>query len=184
MKQLLITIATLLFVECIKADSKPYKGKVHQIPGKIEAEHYDEGAPGKAYYDVDKKNLGADYREVTQVDIEKRSDASNGHGIGWPRKGEWHNYSVYVQEMGTYTIEIPVASKKMGGLFVLKIKGKSLCKPIRIPDTGGWDKLKIIKSADVKLDKGRHIIRVMMLDQGLSGSIGDIDYFKFVKNSK
>ena len=82
MKQLLITIATLLFVECIKADSKPYKGKVHQIPGKIEAEHYDEGAPGKAYYDVDKKNLGADYREVTQVDIEKRSDASNGHGIG------------------------------------------------------------------------------------------------------
>ena len=55
MKQLLITIATLLFVECIKADSKPYKGKVHKIPGKIEAEHYDEGAPGKAYYDVDKK---------------------------------------------------------------------------------------------------------------------------------
>ena len=72
----------------------------------------------------------------------------------------------------------------MGGLFVLKIKGKSLCKAIRIPDTGGWDKLKLIKSAEVKLDKGRHIIRVMMLDQGLSGSIGDIDYFKFVKNSK
>ena len=51
MKQLLITtIAALLFVEYVKADSKPYKGKVHQIPGKIEAEHYDEGAPGKAYY--------------------------------------------------------------------------------------------------------------------------------------
>ena len=134
MKQLLITIATLLFVEYIKADSEPYKGKVHQIPGKIEAELYDEGAPGKAYYDVDKKNLGADYREVTQVDIEKRSDASNGHGIGWTRKGEWLNYSVYVQETGTYTIEMSVASKRMGGLFVLKIKGKSLCKPIRIPD--------------------------------------------------
>ena len=182
--RLKLTTFFLLAVLYGQADSKPYKGKVHQIPGKIEAEHYDEGAPGKAYYDVDKKNLGADYREVTQVDIEKRSDASNGHGIGWTRKGEWLNYSVYVQEMGTYTIEIPVASKKMGGLFVLKIKGKSLCKPIRIPDTGGWDKLKIIKSADVKLDKGRHIIRVMMLDQGLSGSIGDIDYFNFVKNSK
>ena len=58
MKQLLIPIAALLFVEYVKADSKPYKGKVHQIPGKIEAEHYDEGAPGKAYYDVDKKTLG------------------------------------------------------------------------------------------------------------------------------
>ena len=83
MKHILITIAALLFVGSAYADSKPYKGKVHQIPGKIEAEHYDEGAPGKAYYDVDKKNLGADYREATQVDIEKRSDASNGHGIGW-----------------------------------------------------------------------------------------------------
>ena len=58
MKHLLITIAVVLFVESVEADSKPYQGKVHQIPGKIEAEHYDEGAPGKAYYDVDKKTLG------------------------------------------------------------------------------------------------------------------------------
>jgi hypothetical protein len=35
----------------------------------------------------------------------------------------------------------------------------------------------------VKLTKGRHVIRVVMLAQGPSGSIGDIDYFKFVKNS-
>ena len=60
---------------------------------------------------------------------------------------------MYVKETGSYTIEMPVASKKMGGLFVLKIKGKSLCN-IRIPDTGGWDKLKLIKSAEVKLDRG------------------------------
>ena len=183
MKNILITITVLLFVASAQADPKPYKGKVHQIPGKIEAEHYDEGAPGKAYYDVDKKNLGADYREVTQVDIEKRSDASNGHGIGWTRKGEWLNYSVNVKESGTYTIEMPVASKKMGGLFVLGIEGKDICLPIQIPDTGGWDKLKVIKCAGVKLTKGRHVIRVVMLAQGQSGSIGDIDYFKFVKNS-
>ena len=44
MKHLLITIAVVLFVVFVQADSKPYKGKVHQIPGKIEAEHYDEGA--------------------------------------------------------------------------------------------------------------------------------------------
>ena len=124
MKNILITITALLFVASAQADPKPYKGKVHQIPGKIEAEHYDEGAPGKAYYDVDKKNLGADYREVTQVDIEKRSDASNGHGIGWTRKGEWLNYSVDVKESGTYTIEMPVASKKSVGCLFLRLKVK------------------------------------------------------------
>ena len=58
MKHLLITIISILFVRFAQADSKPYKGKCHQIPGKIEAEHYDEGAPGMAYHDVDKKTLG------------------------------------------------------------------------------------------------------------------------------
>ena len=132
--------------------------------------------PAKPIMMLIKKNLGADYREVTQVDIEKRSDASNGHGVGWTRKGEWLNYSVNVKESGTYTIEMPVASKKMGGLFVLAIEGKDICLPIQIPDTGGWDKLKVIKCAGVKLTKGRHVIRVLMLAQGQSGSIGDIDY--------
>ena len=67
------------------AESQPFKGKVHVIPGTIEAEHYDEGKAGVAYVDLDPQNQGADYREPTQVDIEKRPDASNGHGIGWTR---------------------------------------------------------------------------------------------------
>tara|TARA_A100001037_G_C15011071_1_gene571725 strand:- start:135 stop:683 length:549 start_codon:yes stop_codon:yes gene_type:complete len=166
------------------ADSKPFKNKAHAIPGTIEAEHYDEGKPGVAYSDVDPQNRGANYRGPTQVDIEKRPDASNGHGIGWTRKGEWLHYTVEVKTAGTYTIEMPVASNKMGGLFHLEIKGKAITKPIRIPDTGGWDKLKLIKCEGVKLTKGRHVIRVVMDEQGPSGSIGDIDFFKFVKNSK
>ena len=180
MKHILITL-----VLCIDglalAESKPFKGKVHVIPGTIEAEHYDEGKPGVAYADSDVKNSGANYRGPTQVDIEKRPDASNGHGIGWTRKGEWLHYTVEVKEAGTYTIEMPVASNKMGGLFHLEIQGKAITKPIRIPDTGGWDKLKLIKTTGVKLAKGRHVIRVVMDEQGPSGSIGDIDYFKFVK---
>ncbi|MEX2578947.1 MAG: hypothetical protein WD342_07805 [Verrucomicrobiales bacterium] len=70
------------------AKTAPFGGKPHGIPGLIEAEHYDEGASGVAYEDVDPENRGADYREATGVDIEKRDDASNGHGIGWTKKGE------------------------------------------------------------------------------------------------
>ena len=180
-----ILIASLFFTAGLMlADSKPFKGKTPQIPGKIEAEHYDEGKADVAYRDNDVKNSGVDYRGPTQVDIEKRPDASNGHGIGWTRKGEWLNYTVEVKATGTYTIEMPVASNKMGGLFHMEIKGLKITESIRIPDTGGWDKLKLIKCAGVKLTKGRHVIRVVMDEQGPSGSIGDIDYFKFVKNSK
>ena len=118
------------------------------------------------------------------MDIEKRPDASNGHGIGWTRKGEWFNYTVEVKESGTYTIEMPVASNKMGGVFHLEIKGRDITGPIQIPDTGGWQILKLLKRKDVQLTRGRHVIRAVMESQGPSGSIGDIDYFKFVKNSK
>ena len=183
MKLILIT-SLLLTTALLGADSKPYKGKPHQIPGKIEAEHFDEGKPGVAYHDVDEKNHGANYRGPTQVDIEKRPDASNGHGVGWTREGEWLNYTVEVKQSGAYSLEIPVASNKKGGVFHLEIGGKNITTPIQIPDTGGWQILKLLRQEKIKLTKGRHVIRVVMDSKGPSGSTGDIDYFKFEKTSK
>jgi hypothetical protein len=148
----------------------------------IEAEHYDEGKAGVAYSDVDEKNRGADYRGPTQVDIEKRSDASNGHGIGWTKKGEWVIYSVEVKETGTYRIEMPVASKKKGGTFHIEFDGKDITGPISVPDTGSWQKLELITSKDIKLAyRSRYQMKVSMDTEGPSKSIADIDYFKFVK---
>jgi len=167
--------------EEIPEKSTPYGGKPHVIPGLIEAEHYDEGAPGVAYYDVDEVNHGADYRENTQVDIEERSDASNGYGIGWTRTGEWLNYTVEVKEAGTYRVEFPVASRRKGGIFRLEMDGKDVTGPIRVPDTGGWDKLKMIYAEDVELEAGEFVLRMVMVEEGPSGSIGDIDYMRFVK---
>ncbi len=159
----------------------PYGGRPQRIPGTIEAEHYDEGPAGVAYHDNDPQNQGADYRKNTQVDIEKRDDASNGHGIGWTGKGEWLNYTVEVDADGVYKLEMPVASNKEGGLFHLEIRGNDLTGPIRIPDTGGWTILKRISHPGVKLSKGSHIIKVVMDEVGPSNNIGDIDYFKFTK---
>ncbi len=166
------------------AVSKPYKGKVYQIPGLIEAEHYDEGEAESAYHDHDEKNRGENYRGKTQVDIEKRSDASNGHGVGWTKEGEWLQYTVEVKESSVYELEIPVASKKEGGIFHIEIDGKDVTGPVQVPDTGGWQTLKLLKLETVKIEKGVHAMRVVMDGDGPSGSIADIDYFKFVKSSQ
>lgn len=181
---LLVLLLTCLasfagYTEEPKPQSNPYGGEPHAIPGTIEAEHYDEGLADVAYHDTDAKNHGADYRKNTQVDIEKRDDASNGHGIGWTRKGEWLHYTVKVAKDGVYDIEMPVASNKQGGLFHLEIDGNDLTGPIRIPDTGGWTILKTITHKGVKLKQGVHTIRAVMDEVGPSNSIGDIDYFKF-----
>ena len=160
----------------------PYKGKVHTIPGLTEAEHYDEGKPGVAYHDADKQNRGADYREKTQVDIEKRPDASNGHGIGWTLKGEWLIYTVNVKVKGVYNIVIPVASNKKGGDFHIELAGEDVTGKITVPDTGGWQTLKTITHKNVRINKtGRLKMKVIMDEIGPSNSIGDIDCFKFVR---
>jgi len=190
MKTLRTTLLPVLLAACATATlaadkpagTRPYKGRAHAIPGLIEAEHYDEGKPGAAYHDADEQNRGADYREKTQVDIEKRSDASNGHGIGWTLKGEWLVYTVNVKSKGVYDIVIPVASNKKGGDFHIELEGKDVTGKISVPDTGGWQKLKTITHKNVRIDKtGRLKMKVVMDEIGPSKSIADIDYFKFVK---
>lgn len=182
-----MTFSTLLAIAILSATSDspaipaPYGGTPHAIPGTIEAEHYDLGAPGVAYHDVDEDNLGADYREETQVDIEARPDASNKHGIGWTRTGEWLIYTVVVTEPGRYTITFPVASNKMGGVFHIEMNGKDVTGPITVPDTGGWDKLVSIEAKEVLLEAGAYHLKMVMDEQGPSGSIGDIDAMHFTR---
>lgn len=162
--------------------TRPYGGKPQTIPGVVEAENYDEGPPGAAYHDVDEVNHGADYRGTTHVDIEQRPDASNQHGLGWTRKGEWVVYTVEVQQTGTYRLEVPVASQKQGGIFHLEIGERDLTGPIRVPDTGGWQKLKTIRPAEVQLERGVHRLKLVMDAEGPSGNIGDIDLFRFTRS--
>lgn len=161
--------------------SKPFSGKPHEIPGLIEAEHWDLGPAGVAYHDVDEENRGENYREATQVDIEKRSDASNGHGVGWTKEGEWLVYTVSIRSTGVYRIDMPVASNKKGGVFHIEIDGQDVTGPIQVPDTGGWQQLKLLQHNGVKLEKGTFVMKVVMDQVGESNSIGDIDYFQFVK---
>ncbi len=86
-----------------------------------------------------------------------------------------------VKESGIYSIEMPVASNGKGGTFRIEIDGKDVTGPISIPDTGGWQTLKVITHKNVKLEKGIRQMKVVMLKNGESKGIGDIDCFKFVK---
>jgi hypothetical protein len=162
---------------------RPFGDKPHAIPGKIEAEHYDEGKPGEVYHDLDEKNQGADYRGLTQVDIEKREDASGGHGIGWTKAGEWLTYSVIVKESGTYDVEFAVDSNKKGGSFHLEFDGEDVTGPIDVPDTGGWQKLKMITKKNVHLQAGTYVMKMVMDTEGKSGFVADIDSIEFMKAS-
>ena len=164
--------------------SKPFGGKPHAIPGKIETEDYDEGKPGEAYYDVDEKNHGADYRGATHVDIEKRDDASGGHGIGWTKAGEWVAYSVVVKESGSYDIEFVLSAAGKGGSFHLELDGKDVTGPIEVPDTGSFQKLGSVVKKKVPLRAGMYVMKMVMDANGKSGYVADIDSIEFMKSSQ
>lgn len=160
--------------------AEPFLGSPHRIPGVIEAEDFDAGDAEVAYHDLTKANHGADYRGQTQVDIERRSDASNHHAIGWTRAGEWINYTVQTDEPGTYTLEIPVASAKAGGQFHVEFAGKDATGPIVVPDTGAWTTLQTVRVEGVQVPAGVSVMKVVMDSDGPSGSVGDIDCFRFI----
>src|SRR5690606_2863059 len=131
--------------------------------------------PGVAYVDVDEVNHGARYRGETQIDIEERGDASNGYGIGWVREGEWVSYTVDVAEGGLYWVTIPVASDGQGGSFHIESDGEVVSEAIVIPDTGAWTQLTTIEVHGVRLKQGRQVMRLVMVADGETGGIGDID---------
>jgi hypothetical protein len=156
-----------------------FGGTPHAIPGLIEAEHYDDGPAGVAYHDNDPENQGVAYRENTEVDIEERSDASNGHGVGWARGDEWLIYTVEVAQEGAYTVDIPVASNGPGGTFHLEIDDSDVTGPIEVPDTGGWGTLQTVRAESVLLLAGTHTLKLVMDTTGESGATGDIDCMTF-----
>jgi hypothetical protein len=163
--------------------SRPYKGKVHAIPGTIETEDFDEGGEGVAYHDTEPANQEKKqppYRD-SGVDLEWREDASQKFNIGWTRPGEWLVYTVDVKEAGTYAIEMMVACDKRGGIFHLEFNGVDKTGPIEVPDTGGWKNLKPFSKDGVKLEAGRYAMKMVMPKGGEKGSIGDVDFFRFVK---
>ena len=163
--------------------TRPHMGKVHVIPGTIELEDFDEGGEGIAYHDLDPENQEKKepaYRK-TGVDLEWREAASGKFNVGWTRPGEWLIYTVDVKQAGTYRIDMLGACQGAGGTFRLEFNGIDRTGPITVPDTGGWQHLKPFSHGGVKLAAGRQVMKVVMATGGVSGSIGDIDYFKFVK---
>lgn len=88
------------------------------IPGKVEAEDFDNGGEGVAYHDTTAQNTLGFYRLDEGVDIARCTDAGRGYNIGSLFTGEWLQYSVNVATTGTYDLHVRVATKMMENIFM------------------------------------------------------------------
>ena len=167
----------------------PYGGTPAPIPGTIEAEKYNEGATGIAFYDTSAGSHGQDYdqppnyppptfRQPTDVDMYKNAAAYSNQYLVMMQAGEWMKYSVNVAQSGTYTLQALVAwGGGATGTFHIEVDGVDKTGPITIPDTN-WA-LAMVTKPGVQLTTGQHVMRVVADTNGAYSFTGDIDYLNF-----
>jgi PKD repeat protein len=134
---------------------RPYLGVVGQIPGRIEAEHYDEGTG--AYFDINQGGDGG-FRAGDGVGTEGSSEG--GYNIGWVVDGEWLEYTTNVNQVGNYTIGFRVASQADARKLHLEVDGVNVTGSVNIPNTGGFQTWQTVTVSAIQLTAGSHIIRV------------------------
>ena len=139
--------------------------KPNIIPGTIEAEDFDTGCPGDAYYDRDETNAGGQYRPNEAVDIEKCS--AGGYNVGWTNSGEWMAYTVTVSKSATYLVSFTIASAVENAKIHLECDGADKTGIISIPNTHAYQNWEVVQKT-VKLDAGQHLLKLVVDGDGLN----------------
>jgi alpha-tubulin suppressor-like RCC1 family protein len=118
----------------------PDNGKT--IPGKIEAEAWDDKSGGM--YGIPSTDLPGGGQQVVGITNES-----------------WMDYKVNVLTGGSYTVNLRVATTQLHAQFLVKeMPSGKVLGTINIPNTGGWDSWQTIALTNVAVTAGQHIIRI------------------------
>ena len=155
-----------------------------KLPGKVEAENYDVGRSGKAYYDNDGENQGKAYRE-DGVDIvgfgcsdEANTKDCEGYAIGYTGEGEWLRYTVNFAEAGEYEVRVNMATPSENAGVKLYIDGKVVADEIIAEQNGenDWNTYTVVKAKTSEIAAGEHALKVEIV-----GNNVNVDWLEFCK---
>jgi hypothetical protein len=160
----------------------PYKGTAHAVPGtRLEAEDFDLGGLGVAYFDTSGRNNGFyNYRSDNPantndpvVDLER--DNSGRINICWTSTGEWVKYTLNVTQAGTYKVTANLASGNSNpGSIYLTFNDIDQYPPMSVT-TSAWSSFKTVDVEGVKLEEG---INIMTMTIG--GNV-NVDWYEFTR---
>jgi hypothetical protein len=140
--------------------------------------NFDRGGEGVGYHDNDPENKtpATNYRGVNGdpncgVDIEGGIDNPN---ICYTATGEWLNYTIDVEDAGTYLVSISLSSNASTGKFHLEADGADFTGTQDIPQNGSWNKWQWKDAGSVYLSAGTHVIKYVV-----EGNEGNLKAIKF-----
>ncbi len=155
--------------------AKPFKNTPIALPGKLEAEDFDEGENTIAYSDSDEGNSGSNEYRTSDVDIDKND--GDGWVVGWTYSGEWLQYTVKVEKEQYMIFTARVASGTSGSAFRIYMGDTDLTDRINVPQTGNnsWGTYTEIKGRTrVAMPVGTYNLCLR-----IEGSSCNIDYVTF-----
>jgi hypothetical protein len=115
------------------------------IPGQIEAESYS-----------------------AMSGIQTETCSEGGLDVAWTDAGDWMDYSLNVQNTGTYTVDFRVASPYANTQFQLK-NGSTILATMTVPNTGGWQTYSTVTASNISLTAGQNqTLRVYAVTNGWS----------------
>lgn len=156
----------------------PFLDKALSIPGTIEAEYFDNGSAGVAYYDKDKQNRGEGYRLETGVDVYALKDKQNEYAVGYAQKDEWLDYTVNVEKEAYYDITAILSSGGEQSGVQLLLDGENITDMLQTaPNDNDWESYLETKTRTLtKLPQGEHSLRMNIVGDWIN-----IDKFVFVE---
>jgi hypothetical protein len=148
--------------------STPYRGAPLVIGAtqgqwvNIEAENYDLGGNGIAYWDTTPGNAGGVYRN-DDVDIEQNC-GNNCYDVFDVVPGEWLKHTVSATA-GTYAIQLGVSSNGVSHMHINDETGANVTGTLTVASTGGLTVFQAqLTTATVTLTAGTHTLQTVFDD--------------------
>ncbi|HLP76915.1 MAG TPA: carbohydrate-binding protein, partial [Candidatus Paceibacterota bacterium] len=133
---------------------------------RIQAENFDNGGKGIAYYNTNSSNPGGQYRAGETVGIEATSDSGGGYDVGWTAAGDWLEYTMKISAAGTYNLRLRVAGTSAGRVQLIA-NGTELADDWTLPNTGGAQTWTTV-TRSVFLAPGQQKLRLNVLAGGFN----------------
>ena len=167
----------------------PFLDIAQPIPGKIEAEYYDNGGAGVGYVDLTNDPVGSSGGDEAcsrgdNVFLGSTGDELGGCAVGYTLAGEELHYTVNITESALYSLTARVANgieATARGSFELLLEGSAISSTASIPFTGDFNEFIIIELESVNLEAGEHELSIIFNNNGDAQTPGNIDFIEFVR---
>ncbi|KMQ50436.1 endoglucanase [Chitinispirillum alkaliphilum] len=132
-----------------------------------------------SYYAVPGLVQAQDFASRLGIQTEPAQDDGGGVNIAYIDDGNWAEYLIDIEASGIYDVYVRVATDSEGGVIRFIIDGEEV-GGVTVENTGGWQEWQTV-STELKLSRGRHILRTLFTGTGNGSGTGlyNINWFDF-----